>query len=198
MLHNRNFLAKTHKINSQSAPKFKMKEDKSISETDNSIPRPNPPADPNQEHERKISRLKKASISIAYLYLIYQVVIVVCLTVYYYYRLGMYLPLAFGITIFICYLRSLTAFIALRLAHLNTREAAQKNWKELRDWFYWSIALMILGVVIIMGIIPLRISQLVNINLQNLLIINGVDFVIFIAMGSVTICFCNLLLKDVH
>ncbi len=155
-----------------------------------------PVANPPSEFELRLEKYKGISMALAYLYLIYQGLLVVCLTVYYYYQLDMYLPLAFVVTVFICYLRSQTAFIALRLAHKNSKTWAVKNWKELRDWFYWSIALMIIGVIILMSIIPLRISQLVNINLQNLLIINGVDFVVFIAMGIMSICFCHNLLKD--
>lgn len=155
-----------------------------------------PEPDPARAEQRAIACYKGMALMLAYLYLIYQVVLVVCLTVYYYYILGVYLPLAFAITVIICYLRSLTAFIALKLAHINTRENAAKKWKDLRGWFYWTIALMILAFVIIMAIIPLRISQLVNVDLQNLLIINGVDFVLFLAMGIVAISFCNRLLKD--
>jgi len=146
--------------------------------------------------DARLRCLRRFCIGLAYLYLIYQVVLVVCLTVYYYYQLDMYFPLAFFVTIAICYLRSQTAFISLRLSERSSKNWATKNWKELRDWFYWSIALMIIGVVILMGIIPLRISQLVNINLMNLLIINGVDFIVFTAMGIISIRFCHLIIKN--
>ena len=150
---------------------------------------------PKQVFEQKLMNLKGALMPLAYLYLSYQVILVVCLTVYYYYELDMYLPVAFGITVFICYLRSWTAFISLKLAHRNSKDWANKNWKELRDWFYWSVALMIIGLVILMGIVPLRVSQLVNINLLNLLIINGVDFALFATMGVISIIYCHNIIE---
>ena len=157
---------------------------------------PIPEKDPQELFDMKVGRYQNVLTTLAYLYLTYQVVIIVCLTVYYYYQLDFYMPIAFIITVLICYLRSFTAFVSLKLAYKSIKREAIKDWKELKNIFYWTIVLIIIGLIIIMGIIPLKISNKVNIKLLNLLIINGIDFVLFSAMGFISMRFCLFLIKS--
>eukprot|EP00826_Nyctotherus_ovalis_P045479 TRINITY_DN503_c0_g1_i14.p1 TRINITY_DN503_c0_g1~~TRINITY_DN503_c0_g1_i14.p1 ORF type:complete len:193 (-),score=41.02 TRINITY_DN503_c0_g1_i14:129-707(-) len=157
---------------------------------------PLPRKDPHETFNTKVKRFQNTLISLAYFYLTYQTLIVVYFTVYFYYQLDLYMPLAFIITLIICYLRSFTAFISLKLAYRSVKSEAAGDWEELRDVFYWTIVLIVIGLVIVMAIIPLEISKRVNINLMNLLIVNGVDFVLFAAMGFTSMRFCRFLIRS--
>ena len=122
------------------------------------------------------------------LYLVFQVTLETFFPFYFYYILEEWMAIGYTVTMVVSLIKSTTALFGLFILTKDSIEICLKYWIYYRNIFYVTIGLHILASVILMLIIPFRISLIMNSRFFLVLVISALDFVIFLTMGILGAC----------